>query len=115
MTQAELEKEIEKWFDNWIADYFLHPEAFDSDLRKSVVIDELLTLIDKHTKEYVEKILPKEKKINSLVSRKLKEECLKRYYLEREVTSNLSIVGDLLYNQALKDIKDSLKEKVGEK
>ena len=109
MTKNELGKKLEKWFEGWIEDYYCADDAFDMDLRKSVVLDELKILIDKHTKEYIEEILPKEKKINSLVSRKLKEECLKRYYLEREVTSNLSIVGDLLYNQALSDIRKKVK------
>ena len=58
MTHSQLEKEIKK---------ILKPYAISHEAKayygKGEIFTQLLTLIDKHTQEYVEEILPEEKGI----------------------------------------------------
>ena len=91
MTKQELEKELVKFLKDRYE--IVDTLTIENDAKNDT--KELLTLIDKHTKEYVEKILPKEKKAEITNNRS-------SGWLEK----SLEAFG---YNQALSDIRKKVK------
>lgn len=47
----EIRKQIEKWYEDWIAEVIEEPRAFDIEKRKNIALDQLVALVESEKKK----------------------------------------------------------------